>query len=138
MISQRGGPNVTNQADSGSILICEDDAIVALGLEMLLEEQGFRLAPLATTAAEAVEIAEAHRPTLALVDVCLAAGSCGLAAGREMARRFGIPVIYLTGRVQPGEETEAEAWLVKPFDPRRLLDAVDAVFARREAARAAV
>ena len=129
---------MTHHSASGPILICEDDAIVALGLEMLLEEQGLRLAPLATSADEAVALAEAHRPALALVDVGLAAGSCGLAAGREMARRFGVPVIYLTGRAEPCETAEAEAWLVKPFEPRRLLDLVEAVLARRGAARAAV
>jgi DNA-binding NtrC family response regulator len=112
---------------------------VALGLEMLLEGPGFRLTPLATSATtKAVEFAEAHRPVLALVDVCLVAGACGLAAGREMAHRFGISVICPTGHAQPGEAAEAAAWLVRPFDPRRLLDAADAVIARQEAARTAV
>ncbi len=53
------------------LLIAEDDELVVLGLTLVIEQLGYEVCGIARTAAEAVDLAERHRPDLALVDVAL-------------------------------------------------------------------
>lgn len=60
-----------------SVLIVEDDLVIALDMEMTLQEAGHVVVGTAMTAAQAVEMAKAHRPDLMIVDIRLRDGSRG-------------------------------------------------------------
>ena len=53
-------------AKSPTILIVEDEALIAANIEEVLEESGFRVAGVAGSALEALSIADEQRPRLAL------------------------------------------------------------------------
>ena len=112
------------------LLIAEDDELVVLGLTLVMEQLGYEVCGVARTAAEAVDIAERHRPDLSLVDVALANGSDGLCAAREISGRLGIPVIVCSAHATAVDAYAAGAshFLMKPFGIGALAEAVNSVF----------
>src|SRR3546814_6121895 len=65
--------------DGAGVLIVEDEALVALFLEDTLDTLGYRCCGVADNAEEAVSLAQARRPALALVDVGLRGDRDGIA-----------------------------------------------------------
>jgi two-component system response regulator NreC len=57
-----------NEPPSILIVIADDHAIVRVGLRALLEQNGFTVVREASDGAEAVQLAEAHRPDVAVLD----------------------------------------------------------------------
>ena len=57
-----------------SVLIVEDDILIALDVEQSLLEAGFDVCGVATFEAEALELAERLRPDMAVVDISLGPG----------------------------------------------------------------
>ncbi len=100
------------------VLIIEDEPIVALDLERLVRDLGHGLAGVASTRAEAVELAHRGDPGLVLADVRLADGSSGLDAVTDILAAFDIPVIFITAfpeRLLTGERPEPAFLVTKPF-----------------------
>jgi len=112
------------------LIIVEDDALVVLGMALVLEELGCEVCGVAANAQDGIELAELHRPDLALVDVALAGGSCGLEATREISGRLGISVIVCSAHASADDAHSAGAtrFLMKPFDVSALWEAVQAPF----------
>ena len=79
-----------------SVLIVEDEKIIALDLQCRLEKYGFRIVDTVATAAEAVAAAEARRPDIVLMDIKLGRGTDGISAAKIVKDRFRIPVVFLT------------------------------------------
>src|SRR3546814_13315400 len=83
--------------DGAGVLIVEDEALVALFLEDTLDTLGYRCCGVADNAEEAVSLAQARRPALALVDVGLRGDRVGIALAADLTV-LGIAVVFLTGR----------------------------------------
>jgi CheY-like chemotaxis protein len=118
---QEGG-----MSEGGKILIVEDQMLIAMDLQRLIENMGYEVCGMARTRTEALRLAELHRPDLAVMDVRLADGSDGIAAAREMRKRFGIGALLISGQIDAAQAEEAEApiFLRKPFEPRQLRRAI--------------
>lgn len=109
-----------------SVLIIEDEPLIALELERILQTLGHRIVATARTRATAVEAAAAHRPGLVIADVRLADGSSGLDAVNDILGSFTVPVVFVTAfpdRLTTGEGPEPTFLITKPFRD----DAVKAV-----------
>jgi two-component system, response regulator PdtaR len=111
------------------ILIVEDEAIIALHLEMLLTEFGHEVCAIASTATEAMEHAEVYRPDILILDVRLAHGSSGIEAAREIYLRYGIRSILLSGNLDAStrealQPYEPIGYIGKPFLPIDLFRAL--------------
>lgn len=111
------------------LLIAEDEGLVAMSMEMFLTDMGHEVCAIATTAPEAVELTERWHPELVLMDLRLAGGTDGLAAAREIKRRFGVPSILLTGtaglEAVDAREAGALGVLRKPYEPSQLASAIE-------------
>lgn len=64
------------QTKHPSVLILEDEAIVALDLEVTLADAGFNVAHVATTCSGALEWLERLLPDLGVLDITLSDGDC--------------------------------------------------------------
>lgn len=112
----------------GSILVIEDEAIIAMDIVAIVEGMGHRVTANARTHAEAVERAAAERPDLILADIQLADNSSGIDAVRDILAQFGdIPVIFITAfpeRLLTGDGAEPAFMINKPYTEEQVRSAV--------------
>ena len=105
------------------VLIIEDEPVIAMDIEELVTSCGHRIVGVATTEAEAVQLAEQHRPGLILADINLGAGGDGTAAVARIMQHHYAPVIFVTAypeRLLTGEAVEPAFVITKPFEPMTL------------------
>ena len=107
------------------LLLIEDNESIILGLEYLLQEEGFRF-DTARTAAEAERAVIRERYDLALLDISLPDGD-GFRLWSKISREQELPVIFLTAR----EEEQAVVRAIKPFRNRELISRIKNVLRRR-------
>ena len=79
------------------VLIAEDEVLVSMFLSDLVEDAGFEVVGVARTASEAVEMAQEHRPDIALMDANLKGGSTGISAAETLVRGQDIAIIFISG-----------------------------------------
>ncbi len=103
-----------------SILIIEDEPIIAMDLENLVEGLGHTVCHVARTHKEALAAVRKARPGMILADIQLADGSSGLEAVNEILTSFQVPVIFITAypeRLLTGTRPEPTFLIAKPFQP---------------------
>lgn len=109
-----------------SVLIVEDEALIAAEVEAALLEAGYEVCGVATSEAEALALAEASQPTLAVVDVRLAPGS-GRRVARELADRFDTAILMATSDNPASlDGIGASAVMPKPYDANLIPLALEA------------
>ncbi len=118
------------------ILVAEDETIIRLDLRELLERAGFEVCAEAKDGAEAVELARAEQPDLAVLDVKMPKLD-GIEAARRILDERPIPIVMLTAYgqdelVSRAVEAGVFGYLVKPFREQDLLPAIAAARARHD------
>jgi CheY-like chemotaxis protein len=109
-------------ADSleSSVMIIEDEAIIALHIKSIVEDLGHEVIGIARTRSEAVAMAGRTQPELVLADISLADGSSGIDAVKDILAQIDVPVIFITAfpeRLLTGERPEPTYLITKPFSP---------------------
>lgn len=101
-----------------SVLIVEDEPLIALELEQIVETLGHSVAGIAATHADAVAAFEKSEAGLVLADIQLADGSSGIDAVQEKLSVAPVPVIFITAfpeRLLTGNRVEPTFLISKPF-----------------------
>ena len=111
------------------VLIVEDQYFVAVDCELQLRSVGIDCVGLATTAAEAIDIAEREHPDFVLMDIRLASVADGVDAAVVLYERFGIRCIFASAHADPTTRKLAErahplGWLDKPYTGGQLVATV--------------
>lgn len=114
------------------ILICEDNVIVAMNLEMAIEDAGHVSQGFVPTAAACRDKVKTRRPDLVLVDLDLADGPTGAALVDWLAD-IGIPSIVVSGQADQVPVPRAVAALAKPVPDADLIRAIAEAVALVEA-----
>lgn len=135
-------PSQPAEEQTVSILLVEDEGIIARDLEETLTRLGYQVAGVASEGAEAVFMAESLRPGLVVMDVSLRGELDGIQAAREIQERAPLPIIFLTGHSDP--ETLHRAvltgplgYLIKPFQETELHCAIEVAIHKHRAEREA-
>lgn len=106
-------------------LIVEDEIFVALDLERILTDAGYRVAGIAADADSALAVAPGC--TFAFVDVNLRDGMTGPLIAQRMAQDHGVKVVFVTANPgQIGGANDALGYIRKPFSERAILAAAAA------------
>ncbi len=113
-----------------TILIVEDEAVIALNIKEMLEQRNFEIAGIASKGEEAVKLALQQKPDLILMDIILSGKMDGVAAYEKIKAQYDIPVIYLTAHsdemtLNRAKKTEPQGYILKPISQRELYSAVD-------------
>ena len=112
-----------------SVLIVEDEALIASYIEEVLGESGFRVAGIAASGPEALSLAAEERPALALVDIRLTGPIDGIELACQLREKFAVPAIFLSGLIDAQTTERARAaqplgFLPKPFLPSQVFNAI--------------
>jgi len=119
-------------ADAGkTLMIVEDEVLVAIVLRSELEDAGYRVLKLTDRIAEALEVAGLNPPDLALVNIDLAGGDDGIELASKL-KAMDIPVLLISGQVSRARSarTVAIASLPKPYDAADMVRAVTYLLGR--------
>lgn len=119
-----------------SVLIIEDEAIIALHIRSIVQDLGHTVAGMARTRSEAVAMAKQTNPELVLADISLADGSSGIDAVKDILGEMSVPVIFITAfpeRLLTGERPEPTYLITKPFEPETVIATIgQALLVHRE------
>ncbi|OJW21325.1 MAG: response regulator [Sphingopyxis sp. 65-8] len=101
-----------------SVLIIEDEPLIAMELEQIVRELGHEVAGIATTHDDAVAAFERTEPGLVLADIQLADGSSGIDAVQDILAIAPVQAIFITAfpeRLLTGNRVEPTFLISKPF-----------------------
>jgi CheY-like chemotaxis protein len=120
-----------------SILIVEDEILVAQNLQEQLKELSYRVCDSVNSGEDAVVIAAKKNPDLIFMDIQLAGKMNGVEAARQIQERLQIPVVFVTAHADlqtlaEVKRTDHYGYLVKPFHAASLRAAVELALDRRE------
>jgi DNA-binding response OmpR family regulator len=121
-------------ADSGTVVVVEDDPHIADLVDLYLRRDGYRVL-LAGDGEKGLEIFKQEDPSIVILDVGLPGARDGFEVCREIRARSSVPVLFLTARDDEvdrilGLELGADDYLAKPFSPRELVARVRAILRR--------
>ena len=116
--------------NSMKIILCDDQAVIRDGLEMLLNlEQDFQVVGAASDGAEAIELAVQKQPDLILMDLKMP-GTNGIEATRQIHARFPqIKILVLTTYdddewVFDAIRAGASGYLLKDTSRQKIIEAI--------------
>ncbi|WP_322110968.1 diguanylate cyclase domain-containing protein [Steroidobacter gossypii] len=126
------------EAQQASILIVEDEGIVAQDLMEALTRLGYRISGVASEGTQAVAMATQLRPELVVMDVSLRGDIDGIQAARMMQEQSQVPIIFLTGHrdsetLQRAVLTGPLGYLIKPFQEDELRCAIEVAIHKHRA-----
>jgi len=114
------------------ILVAEDEALIRMDLVEMLNEAGYEVVAEAADGAEAIELAQLHKPDLAILDVKMPVLD-GISAAEKIITIA--PVLMLTAfsqreLVERARDAGVMAYVVKPFSIGDLVPAIEIAISR--------
>jgi CheY-like chemotaxis protein len=111
------------------VLVVEDQALTALAVVLELERAGYQTCGPAYTTSEALALARAHRPKVALVDISLEEPGAGIELAERLHAEFGIDILFMTSQVELARANAHSALglIAKPFALNDVPESVDVV-----------
>lgn len=108
-----------------SILLVEDEPVIALDIRRRLQQLGYPLPKSVTTGEDAILRAAEIQPDLVLMDIFLGGKLDGIDAAAIIRKQMLVPIIYLTAHadaetLQRAKITEPFGYILKPFEDREL------------------
>jgi len=127
-------PAAPDPATPLRVLIAEDEALIRLDLREMLQEEGFEVVGEAGDGERAVALAKELTPDLVICDVKMPKMD-GIAAAAQITGARIAPVVMLTAfsqrdLIERARDAGAMAYLVKPFQKRDLLPAIEMATSR--------
>ena len=116
------------------VLLAEDEALIRLDLKEMLQEEGYDVVGEVGDGESAVKMAEQLHPDLVILDVKMP-GMDGITAAERIVGARIAPVVILTAfsqrdLVERARDAGAMAYLVKPFQKRDLMPAIEMAVSR--------
>ena len=114
------------------ILVAEDEALIRMDLVEMLIEAGYEVVAEASDGAQAIELAQLHKPDLAILDVKMPILD-GISAAEKIIAIA--PVLMLTAfsqreLVERARDAGVMAYVVKPFSIGDLVPAIEIAISR--------
>ena len=120
----------TNTVNTLSVLIVEDENIIARDLSRIMEKFGYEVVDIVSSGEEVITRAIELEPSLILMDIKLNGKMSGIEAAEEIKKIIDIPIIYITAyadaeSIQKAKLTDPFAYIVKPFDEKLLHTSIE-------------
>ncbi len=96
-----------------SILIVEDEKVIAASIKNILRHLGYKDNYIAASGSKAIKIIEEKHPDLVLADIVLEGEINGIELAKQVKSEYRLPVIFLTS--YSDEKTVSDAKLSEPY-----------------------
>ncbi|GAB4034506.1 response regulator [Spirosoma jeollabukense] len=121
---------LTTSTEPTSILIVEDEAILALDLCVRLEAEGYTIVGTATTGRQALALYEQQPADIIICDINLRGDWTGIDTARKLKAHRPVPIIYLSAltdrmTLDLAKDTKPAAYLTKPVTTDNLRIAIE-------------
>lgn len=123
---KEGEPRKPRRKVVRTVLVVEDEPLVAFDNEHALVQAGYRIAATVDEYGHAVQVIDEGGVDLVIADVGLHGKESGIDVARHAARQ-GLPVLFVTGRCPVDARSLAVGCLAKPYAPRDLIAAIGVV-----------
>ena len=116
---------------SGTVLIVEDQAIVAKDLSYCVGDLGYDVIDIVASGTVAVTRVAELKPDVVLMDIGLEGDRDGISAAEAIGTRFKVPVIFVTSQTDAAtviraKRTGPAGYVIKPFEPEQIAEALSA------------
>jgi len=123
-----------------TVLIVEDEVIVAADLADMLGQLGYEVVGTAERGVEAIELAHCLKPDVVLMDIRLKGQMDGIEASEAIRNQVDLPVIFLTAHSDAATLERAKlgdpfGYILKPFEERVLLATIEMALHKHRSGR---
>jgi class 3 adenylate cyclase len=113
-----------------SILIAEDENLIAKDIILTLQNLGYKVLGAVDSASSIIEKASELKPDLILMDILLNGEMTGIDAAKIIQGKYDVPVVFLTAladdaTLQKAKRSDAFGYILKPFDDKALRSAIE-------------
>lgn len=120
-----------------SILIVEDERIIARDLQQTLQELGYDAWAVASSAEEAIAHASERLPDVVLMDIRIKGNLDGIETAALLRDRFNAPIVFLTAHadeatIERAKLVQPHGYLVKPVKTEELRSAIEVAVYRHQ------
>lgn len=118
------------------VIVAEDEALIRLDIVETMKENDFEVVGEAADGEEAVTLALELEPDLIVMDIKMPKLD-GIAASEKIMKEAPCAIVMLTAfsdkeLIERAKDAGTMAYLVKPFDPKDLLPAVEVALSRHQ------
>lgn len=126
-----------NLAPPPSVLIVEDERLVAMDLQQSLNELGYEAAAIASSAEEALLRASERRPDVILMDIKIRGSQDGIETAKLLQAKYDVPIVYLTAyadesTIERAKQTRPYGYILKPVKAAELRSSVEIALHKHE------
>lgn len=112
------------------IMIVEDDALVAMGVQLTLSELGHEVVGIAASEMEALAVAQLEQPEMALMDIRLRGANDGVQVAQRLWQELRIRCIFLSAyadehTMERVAQTRPLGFVQKPYSAQQLKTALE-------------
>jgi PAS domain S-box-containing protein len=126
--------------EQATILVVEDETIVAKDIQCSLQRLGYHVPSTATSGEEAIRKAGELKPDLVIMDIVLKGRMDGVETAQHLQHQFDVPVVYLTAyadrqTLDRVKTTTPAGYMLKPFQPTELRTTIELALHRSRSNR---
>lgn len=120
-----------------TIMIVEDEFIIADDLKERLKDIGYHVSAWVTSGEAAIEQSGQDRPDLILMDIMLEGEIDGIEAAEHIRKQFNIPIVFMTAFsdreiIERAKTTGSFGYILKPFENKLLDITIDMALCKAE------
>jgi two-component system, response regulator PdtaR len=114
----------------GTILLCEDENLIALDIKIQLARLGYDVIKICKTGEELIKSAKELKPDIIITDIQLKGNLNGIEAIKIIRQEFPVPFVYLSGQqnlstLNEALDTNPNDFISKPFSIEQLRSALE-------------
>lgn len=117
-------------ANQPSVIIVEDEAVIAMEIEMVLRDLGYRIAGKAKNGLVALDLLSSTSPDIVLLDIDLRGSISGIEVAQVIREKYNFPFVFLTAladvtTLDRVKKTMPYGYIVKPFNENDLRTTIE-------------
>jgi len=117
-------------ATQPSVIIVEDEAVIAMEIEMVLRDLGYRIAGKANNGLRALDLLSSTSPDIVLLDIDLRGSISGIEVAQVIREKYDFPFVFLTAladatTLDRAKKTMPYGYIVKPFNENDLRSTIE-------------